>query len=176
MNTLLIKAAADLIFRAMQTHRTPAGIAMALDAAGMLQSPETAAEAERLRARVAELEQQTAAVRVLHAKYPDSEHCTQDDEQWPCLTLCALGAAGSASLWQRVTDALNALVAAGIPVHVEPDGHISNPAADEHIEWDRAAGRWRLVHDDEPQLTAEQAEARRRDYRARMRAAGGDIP
>ncbi|MFJ5675008.1 hypothetical protein [Streptomyces sp. NPDC093097] len=176
MNRLLIEAAADLIARTMQTRQTAAGIAMALDAAGMLQSPETAAEAERLRARVAELEQQTTAVRVLHVEYPDSEHCTQDDEQWPCLTVCALGAAAPASLWQRVTDALNALVDAGIPVHVEPDGHLSNPAGDEHIEWDRAAGHWGLVHDDEPPLTAEQAEARRLGYRARMRAAGGDNP
>ncbi|WP_275462108.1 hypothetical protein [Streptomyces noursei] len=170
----------------MQVRQTSAGIAMALDAAGMLQSPETAAEAERLRterdryrtawrrartravatgsaadryaararefqtaaqdllaalldaqvqrnelrARVAELEQQAANVRALHVRYPDSDHCTQDDEQWPCLTLCALG----------------------------------------------AAGRSRLVHDDEPPLTAAQAEARRLELGARMRAAGGDIP
>ncbi|WP_411140291.1 hypothetical protein [Streptomyces sp. x-80] len=144
----------------MATRQTAAGIAMALGAVGVLQSPETATENERLRARVAELEQQTAVVRALHIRYTDSEHCKQDDEQWPCLTLCALGDALPAPLWQHLADALNACVSAGIPMH---------------IEWDRAAGRWRLVHDDEPLLTAEQAEARRRDFRARMRAAGGDL-
>ncbi|MBP2583361.1 hypothetical protein J3A78_003839 [Streptomyces sp. PvR006] len=51
--------------------------------------------------------------------------------------------------WQRAVDGLNALIDAQIPFHVEPDGHISNPCGDEHIEYDRAAGRWVLVHDDE---------------------------
>ncbi|MFC8625646.1 hypothetical protein [Streptomyces anulatus] len=51
--------------------------------------------------------------------------------------------------WERALDGLNALVDAGVPVHIEPDGHIANSSGDEHIEWDRGAGRWRLVHDDE---------------------------
>lgn len=51
--------------------------------------------------------------------------------------------------WQRAVDGLNALVDADIPFHIEPDGHISNPAGDEHIEWDRDVQRWRLVHDEE---------------------------
>ncbi|MGW6461456.1 hypothetical protein ACWF94_36940, partial [Streptomyces sp. NPDC055078] len=51
--------------------------------------------------------------------------------------------------WERAVDGLNALVDAEIPFHVEPDGHISNSSGDEHIEWDRTANRWRLVHDDE---------------------------
>ena len=113
MNARLVSRAADLIFRSMKTKQTAAGIAADLDAAGLLQSPETAAEVERLRARVAELEQQAITVRTLHVKYTDSEHCKQDDEQWPCLTLCALGDAAPASRWQRLADALNAL--AGIP-------------------------------------------------------------
>lgn len=33
--------------------------------------------------------------------------------------------------------------------HIEPDGHISNSTGDEHIEWDRTAKRWRLVHEAE---------------------------
>ncbi|MFG2826045.1 hypothetical protein ACGFWI_00955 [Streptomyces sp. NPDC048434] len=56
MNARMVSQASDLICRTMKTRVTPAGIAAALDAAGMLQSPETAAELERLRARVAELE------------------------------------------------------------------------------------------------------------------------
>ncbi|CAM5365948.1 hypothetical protein I6J39_16790 [Streptomyces californicus] len=55
--------------------------------------------------------------------------------------------------WERAVDGLNALVDAQIPFHIEPDGHISNPSGDEHIEWDREAGRWRLVHDDETSVT-----------------------
>lgn len=53
------------------------------------------------------------------------------------------------SPWQRAVDGLNALAAAGIPVHVEPDGHISNPCGTEHIEWDRTTERWRLIHDED---------------------------
>ncbi|MGW3330581.1 hypothetical protein ACWDF9_08575 [Streptomyces rubiginosohelvolus] len=55
--------------------------------------------------------------------------------------------------WQRALDGLNALVDARIPFHIEPDGHIANSSGDEHIEWDRKAGRWRLVHDNETDLT-----------------------
>lgn len=45
-----VNAAADVIARAMENGRqTPAGWAMALDAACMLQTPEIAAELERLR-------------------------------------------------------------------------------------------------------------------------------
>ncbi|MEU0087212.1 hypothetical protein [Streptomyces sp. NPDC006274] len=57
--------------------------------------------------------------------------------------------------WQRAVEGLNALVDAGIPFHVEPDGHISNSSGDQHIEWDHKAGRWRLVHGepDEPPMT-----------------------
>ena len=56
---------------------------------------------------------------------------------------------GLASPWERAVAGLNALVDADIAFHVEPDGHISNPFGDEHIEWDHDAARWRLVHDDE---------------------------
>ncbi|NEC43259.1 hypothetical protein [Streptomyces sp. SID8016] len=50
--------------------------------------------------------------------------------------------------WERAVDGLNCLIDARIPFHIEPDGHISNPSGDEHIEWDREANRWRLVHDE----------------------------
>ncbi|MFG2225341.1 hypothetical protein [Streptomyces sp. NPDC048644] len=36
--------------------------------------------------------------------------------------------------WRRVTDTLNGLIAAGVPAHIEPDGHISNPAGDADSE------------------------------------------
>lgn len=56
MNAKRVNAAAGVILAAQQTDRTPAGIALALDSAQLLMSPEIAAELERLRARVAELE------------------------------------------------------------------------------------------------------------------------
>ncbi|WP_433855109.1 hypothetical protein [Streptomyces kronopolitis] len=109
-------------------------------------------EAERLRARVAELEQQAttaraagyaAAIEIMRQeKLPMSVGLLEAQRE-----LDALDA--GVSPWQRAVDGLNALVDAGIGFHVEPDGHISNPAGDEHIEWDRAAKRWRLVHNDE---------------------------
>lgn len=51
--------------------------------------------------------------------------------------------------WERAVEGLNALVDADVLFHIEPDGHISNSTGDEHIEWDRTAKRWRLVHDAE---------------------------
>ncbi|MFI0768568.1 hypothetical protein ACH4TQ_27330 [Streptomyces sp. NPDC021218] len=79
-----------------------------------------------------------------------------DDLGW-CLEMLAKFRARVAELtvatrgdspWQRATDGLNALVDAGVGFHLEPDGHISNPFGDEHIEWDRAAERWVLTVDD----------------------------
>jgi DNA anti-recombination protein RmuC len=55
MRTKAITALADVICRAQQQDRTPAGIAFAIESAGMLQSPETAAELEHLRNQVDEL-------------------------------------------------------------------------------------------------------------------------
>jgi hypothetical protein len=49
VNARAINAAAGVIHAAMRTHRTAAGIAAAVDAAGLLMSPETAAELARLR-------------------------------------------------------------------------------------------------------------------------------
>ncbi|MFI1562137.1 hypothetical protein ACH4ZX_03585 [Streptomyces sp. NPDC020490] len=56
MNTQLVNSAAGVILAALQQNRTAAGIALALDSAQLLQSPEAAAGLDRLRARVAELE------------------------------------------------------------------------------------------------------------------------
>ncbi|MGW2692418.1 hypothetical protein ACWC3Y_11210 [Streptomyces sp. NPDC001296] len=56
VNTKRVNAAAELIRRSMGNGRqTPAGWAMDLESAQLLQSPETAAELEQLRAQVAEL-------------------------------------------------------------------------------------------------------------------------
>jgi hypothetical protein len=63
MNTRRVNAAADVICRAMENgRRVPAAMAVALESAQMLMSPEMAAEMERLQKRVAELEQALAAL------------------------------------------------------------------------------------------------------------------
>ncbi|MFD9763234.1 hypothetical protein ACFWXI_06780 [[Kitasatospora] papulosa] len=56
------------------------------------------------------------------------------------------------SPWDRAVAGLNALVDANIAFWIEPDGHISGPFGNEHIEWDQAASRWRLVHDNEDEV------------------------
>ncbi|MEE1735931.1 hypothetical protein PUR49_05300 [Streptomyces sp. BE147] len=54
----------------------------------------------------------------------------------------------AASPWERAVAGLNALADADIAFWIEPDGHISSPFSDEHIEWDQTASRWVLTHDD----------------------------
>ena len=56
------------------------------------------------------------------------------------------------SPWDRAVAGLNALVDANIAFWIEPDGHISGPFGDEHIEWDHDTSRWRLVHDNEDEI------------------------
>lgn len=97
MNAKRVNCAADVILAAITQNRTAAGIAMALESAQLLMSPEIAAELEQLRQRVAELEMQVSTARAMHPKYPDSEHCQYDDAHWPCPTLTALGETGGAS-------------------------------------------------------------------------------
>jgi hypothetical protein len=61
MNTRRVNAAADVLCRAMENgRRVPAAMAVALESARMLMSPEMAAEFERLQQRVADLEKQLA--------------------------------------------------------------------------------------------------------------------
>lgn len=63
MNTKALNSLADVICRAQNNgKRTPMGIAFAIDSAGRHMSPETAAELEQLRVKVAELESQLAAL------------------------------------------------------------------------------------------------------------------
>ncbi|MFI5664631.1 hypothetical protein [Streptomyces sp. NPDC051684] len=56
MNCRAINAASGVIFAAQQQGRLAAGIALALDSAGLLNSPEHAAEFAAMRERLAELE------------------------------------------------------------------------------------------------------------------------
>lgn len=56
MNTRLVNSVAGVINAALTQNRTAAGIAMALESAQLLMSPDMAAELETLRKRVAELD------------------------------------------------------------------------------------------------------------------------
>lgn len=56
MNTNLVNSAAGVINAALTQNRTAAGIALALESAQMLMTPETAAELEKARLRVDEVE------------------------------------------------------------------------------------------------------------------------
>jgi hypothetical protein len=56
VNAKLVNSAAGVILAALQQNRTPAGIALALDSARLLMTPEDAAEVERLRLRADEVE------------------------------------------------------------------------------------------------------------------------
>lgn len=64
MNARRVNAAAGVISAAQKTKQTAAGIAASLEAAQLLQSPESAAEVVALRARVAELEAQAEQTRI----------------------------------------------------------------------------------------------------------------
>ncbi|MGW0537847.1 hypothetical protein [Streptomyces sp. NPDC003032] len=63
MNARAINAAAGVILAAIQQGRVPAGIATALDSAGLLMSPDTAAELRWLRAQVDDLTAEHATTR-----------------------------------------------------------------------------------------------------------------
>lgn len=75
-STRAINAAAGVIHAAMQQGRTlPQTIAYALDSAGLLNSPEIAAELEHLRKRVAELEAAEAPAAPYLAPAPSCARC-----------------------------------------------------------------------------------------------------
>lgn len=63
MNAKRVSAASGVICAAQKTRQTPAGIAAALEAAGLLQSPESAAELVALRKEIARLTTQSARVK-----------------------------------------------------------------------------------------------------------------
>ncbi|MEV6180135.1 hypothetical protein [Streptomyces sp. NPDC052015] len=99
MNTRSVNSAAGVILAALQQNRVPAGIALALDSAGLLMTPETARELAELRARVAELESALEGQRAGH--FTEAARLLEDTG--------------------RDDDAVNLLdnVAAGIQAHAE---------------------------------------------------------
>ncbi|MFE6931805.1 hypothetical protein ACFVDT_07210 [Streptomyces sp. NPDC057699] len=78
MNARRVNAAAGVILAAQKTKQTAAGIAASLEAAGLLQSPESAAELIRLRARVALLPAEVLA-EVVGASIRDFDRDVWDD-------------------------------------------------------------------------------------------------
>ncbi|MFT2014647.1 hypothetical protein ACMA1D_02180 [Streptomyces sp. 796.1] len=116
MNAKRVNAAAGVLHAAQVRGRvTAAGLAADLEAAGLLQSPATAAETERLRARVAELEAERHATNSALAEVTE-----------------ALRAA------EGRADGL----AVGRPAVLEPDGcrHCGIPERGHARQWTRAAG------------------------------------
>lgn len=103
MNTRRVNTAARVIHAAQKNTTTSTGIAFALEAACLLQSPETAEgqlaqlrELDALRLRVSVLESERAALLATHIPFPDSKHCRADLERWPCSTRVALPAPAGA--------------------------------------------------------------------------------
>ncbi|WP_329592189.1 hypothetical protein OG195_27465 [Streptomyces sp. NBC_01362] len=174
MNTKRVNAAAGVIHAAQRTRQTATGIAVVLEAAGLLQSPESAAEqlalvaeVDKLRALVAELEAaQSTTVADRDAQIiawlmkkageyrsvPRSRQESAADAIARVADKISRGAVRgteAASPWERAVAGLNALVDADIAFWIEPDGHISGPFGDEHIEWDQKKSRWVLTHDED---------------------------
>ena len=76
MNTRLVNTVAGVINAALTRNRTAAGIALALESAQLLQSPEQARELETLRTRLAEeLASPLGWARLLDAKSLDNFMC-----------------------------------------------------------------------------------------------------
>lgn len=163
MNARRVSAAAGVICAAQKQRQTAAGIAAALEAAGLLQSPESAAEVVALRERAAELEAEAygdavirlvdpvSQIRHLHACVA-AQRSRADVLDHLCGTYQERAELLEGSPWERAVAGLNALVDADVVFHVEPDGHISAPFSDEHIEWDLKAKRWVLTHDEDEGL------------------------
>ncbi|WEH40769.1 hypothetical protein [Streptomyces sp. AM 2-1-1] len=82
-----------------------------------------------------------------------AEQLLDSTGRYPAAARATLGLP-PAGPWERAVEGLNALVDAGESFHVEPDGHISNPVGDQHIEWDQTTKCWRLVHDEDDLDTA----------------------
>lgn len=83
MNARAINAAAGVIHAAMQTRQTAAGIAVAVDAAGMLMSPETAA------AHAAEVDRWKTTAASWRTRAYAAENVRWDDEVPPGGEVCA---------------------------------------------------------------------------------------
>lgn len=81
MNARAVNAAAGVIHAAMKTRQTAAGIAMAVEVAGLLMSPETAAELARLRAGAVPLaDDGFAEIRARAEAATEGPWCTDDWE------------------------------------------------------------------------------------------------
>ncbi|MFJ6667481.1 hypothetical protein [Streptomyces sp. NPDC091383] len=108
MNTRSVNAAAGVIQAALAQGRSAAGVALALESAQLLQSPERAAEFERMRAQIAELEAErhetnealadvTVALRGAHEETDPGacQGCGSLPEQWcPDCAACEKGCFG----------------------------------------------------------------------------------
>jgi len=131
--------AENVIAAAMrQGHTAPAMLAEALESAQLLQSPETAAELERVQARLAEYERPADEDPIRYTLTEQAE----DDVSVPRT---------ERQRWQDIADALNAAHAAGMPVGIDLDGTLTDRNA-WSVVWLSTERRWVVAgwEDDEP--------------------------
>ncbi|MFI1324588.1 hypothetical protein ACH4TI_15265 [Streptomyces rochei] len=82
MHTRLVATAADVISRAMQQGRSlPAALAVALDSAQLLQSPETAAEHERVRTEYLKAADTVARLALQRGERAKVEYALRDENE-----------------------------------------------------------------------------------------------
>ena len=158
MNTRLVNTAAGVILRALTQSRTAAGIALALESAQLLQSPETVAETEQLRVKHAEAAATVAQLVLERGERMKVENALRDqiaeleaaqaptDEYPPALPWAKL------MDHEDLTDFLDELAASAIT-------HASSEVALAEVE--STCGRWRVIaeaqhaHNTAPGLDAE---------------------
>jgi hypothetical protein len=128
-----------VILAALTQNRTSAGIALALESAQLLMTPETAAELERLRARVAELE--AAAYGEQH----EGIRLLSPVEQIRHLHGCVAAQMGRADTLDRLCREKRARVA-----ELESERHSTNAALADVTVAQRAAETAAGVRGDEP--------------------------
>jgi hypothetical protein len=81
VNTKAVNSVAGVILDAQTKDRTPAGIALALDAAGLILTPEIAAEVNRLRDRLTEYQRPADEAPIAFALTPKAELGEKDTRE-----------------------------------------------------------------------------------------------
>lgn len=131
MNTRLVNTASSVILRALEQNRTAAGIALALESAQLLQSPETVARVTELETRLAEYERPADEDPIAYAltEQVDTEVFVPRTER---------------EHWVTIANALNAAHAAGMPVGIDLDGTLTDHRM-WSVVWDREAKQWTVA-------------------------------
>lgn len=101
MNAKLVNSAEGVILAALEQNRTAAGIALALDSAQLLLTPQTTAELKELQDRVAELEAAPAMVyRAEHDCIVMGYYRTPEAARDHCMTVARRDTSHGALEWR----------------------------------------------------------------------------